>query len=105
MYVQFARELGDQIMGMTAEEFKDQKEQFENQDDMKLFLAQQCLYKGHSVVIKAQNDQYRSSNMMDGDQRFKYTAIKVAPISFHEENSMLLKRLSMYQERNMQVGF
>ena len=26
MYIQFARELGDQIMGMTAEEFKDAKE-------------------------------------------------------------------------------
>lgn len=30
---------------------------------------------------------------MDGDQRVKYTAIKVAPISYQEENNMLLKRL------------
>ena len=60
MYVQFARELGDSIMGMTAEEFKDIKDQLENPDEVKAFLAEHCMYKSHSVLVKAQNDQYRS---------------------------------------------
>ena len=36
---------------------------------------------------------------MDGDQRVKYTAVKVSPISYKEDNKMLLKRLSMYSKR------
>jgi hypothetical protein len=37
--------------------------------------------------------------MMDGDQRIKYTAIKVTPVQYAEENRMLLKRLEMYSTR------
>lgn len=85
-------------MGMTAEQFKDIKEQLENPEEMKAFLADNCIYKSHSIVIKAQNDQYRSSNSMEGDQRVKYTAIKVTPVNYKEDNKMLLKRLDMYSK-------
>lgn len=45
MFVQFAREMGDQIMnGMTASEFRDLKEKIQP-EDMKLFIAEECLYK------------------------------------------------------------
>lgn len=63
------------------------------------------MYKSHSLLIKAQNDQYRSSNFMDGDQRVKYTAVKVSPINYAEDNKMLLKRLSLYSGRGEQMVY
>jgi hypothetical protein len=49
IYVQFARELGDQIMGgKSAEQIRDMKERNE---DMKQFINEECLYNVRHLYL------------------------------------------------------
>jgi hypothetical protein len=54
------------------------------------------LNKHHQILIKASADQY-STSRGDGENRFKFYAVKVLPRMLVEEDNLLLKRLGIYK--------
>jgi Replication factor-A C terminal domain len=97
IYVQFPRELGDAIMGKSAREFRDFKEATaDDTEAVRNYLQEYVLNKHHHILIKASTDQY-SSARGDGEQRFKFYAVKVMPRNINEEDNLLLKRLSIFK--------
>ncbi len=66
-----------------------------NSDQLRDLLSQQN-YAYHTIVVRAKVDDYMGNNGGGDEIRFKYQAIRVAPVDFKEENEMLLKRLEMY---------
>ncbi len=72
--------------GMSAKDFQDFKER--SADDPEIvrnFLQDQVLYKYHQILLKASTDQYAASRG-DGENRFKYYAVKIFPRSLEEED-------------------
>jgi hypothetical protein len=101
IYVSFMGELGDVIMGYPCEALMELREQMSERGDlekeMRDFLNEHVYNKYYQVLIKATPDNY--SRGPDGEQRFKYYAVKVFPHSLPEEDSMLLKRLAAYKRK------
>jgi hypothetical protein len=100
IYVQFPREHADIIMnGMSAKDFQDFKERTaDDPEAIRTFLQDSVLNKHHQILLKASTDQYASSRG-DGENRFKYYAVKVFPRSLTEEDGMLLKRLKIFKQQ------
>ena len=98
IYIQFPRELGDPIMGgMSAKDFRDFKEANSHDPEaVRNYLQDNVLNKYHQILIKASTDQY-SSSRGDGENRFKFYAVKVLPRSLNEEDNLLLKRLIIFK--------
>ena len=88
IWVNFAREHGTALMGMTAEEFKDFKEN--NNEEVVQNHFDSLLFKSFNIMVKG---KYESFN---GENRMRYFAVKVYPHNVQAENKALLKRLEMY---------
>lgn len=50
------------------------------------------------MVVKAKVDDYQGAG--GGDEvKFRYQAVRVAPMDFKEENDILIKRLQLYTQK------
>jgi replication factor A1 len=98
IYISFMRETGDPIIGKNAESFIDFRDHARDEGDfegtMRTYLNENVYNKSHQILVKAAADTY--SRGPDGEQRFKYYAVKVFPQSLVEEDQMLLKRLRAF---------
>ena len=57
IYIQFPRELGDAIMGVSAGDFKDFKEATRDDPEaVKKYLQENVLNKYHQILVKASTD-------------------------------------------------
>ena len=97
LYVNFTRDLGESIIGLPAEIFR-QKEQMGNTGETKEFFDS-LMFKYYKVVVKARMESYM------GEQRIRYCAIKVESRdganglrNLKSENMQLLERLKLYQD-------
>jgi len=95
-FISFPREAALPIMGKTAEEYKQLKDQ-STEEELREFLSTRHFIK-HDVVVKASVDSYTSNLTGQDEQRVRYVAVKVAPPNVKESNQMLLARLKSYQK-------
>lgn len=51
------------------------------------------------MTVRAKLDDYQSNNGGGDELKFRYQAVRIAPLDFKEDNDMLLKRLEMYKEK------
>lgn len=81
VFISFPRELGDQMLGMSADEFKRFKES--NDEDTVRELFYQRHFKQYQVLVKARQDSFNnnSSGFEQQEGRMKYFAMKVLPYS------------------------
>jgi len=92
IYVNFAREHGTALMGMTAEEFKGFKEN-ESEEKVQAYFDS-LLFKTFNIMVKGKFEHF------NGESRMRYFAVKVFPHNVQAENRALLKRLDMYKLMN-----
>jgi hypothetical protein len=88
IFVTFAREHGATLMGMTAEKFKEFRENNSEADVQNYFDS--LLFKRFNIMVKGKFEYF------NGENRMRYFAIKVFPHNVQAENNALLKRLEMY---------
>mmetsp|Transcript_6577 Transcript_6577/g.4733 ORF Transcript_6577/g.4733 Transcript_6577/m.4733 type:complete len:210 (-) Transcript_6577:142-771(-) len=88
-WVSFAREHGNAIMGMTAEEFRDFKESSSEETVQEFFDS--LMFKQFNIMVKGRVDSY------GGEHRMRYFAAKVFPYNVQAENRALEKRLNLYK--------
>ncbi len=98
VFISFPRELGDSLLGMTAEDFKRFREN--NDEDTVKDLFHTRHFKQHCVLVKARQDSFNNSSGFEQEGRMKYFAMKVLPYSLQQENRMLLNRLKLYSDRS-----
>ncbi len=92
IFVNFAREHGTALMGMSAHEFREMRE---NSDDEALaHFFDTLLFRQFNIMIKGKFEYYQ------GENRMRYFAVKVIQHSTASENKALLKRLNMYKYMN-----
>lgn len=97
LYVQFPRELGEPIMaGLNAKEFLELKERLD-EGELRTFLNEKVYNQYHQMLIKASADTF------GGEGRYRFYAFKVYGHSLREEDSMLLKRLSIFQNKESEA--
>lgn len=89
IHVIFAREQGEKIMGMSAQKFKEFKEN-NSEEDVQAFFDK-LHFKTYNVMVKGKYEYY------NGEQRMKYFAVRVFPFNVQAENKALLKRLEIYE--------
>ena len=89
IHVTFAREQGTQLMGMTAQKFKDFKEN--NSEEVVQEYFDKLHFKTFNLMVKGKYSYY------NGEQRMKYFVVKVFPHNVQSENKALLKRLAVYE--------
>lgn len=82
MYINFARENGDKVMGMSAEEFKEFREN-ESEDRVRQLFDDAC-FETHNIMIKGKFENFK------GENRIRYFAVKVFPHNIQLENKALL---------------
>ena len=71
IYINFARENGDKVMGMSAEEFKEFKE---NEDPERVSqLFNDISFQTFNIMIKGKFEFFK------GENRIRYFAVKVFP--------------------------
>lgn len=88
MWVSFAREQGNSLMGMTAEQFKTFKETKE--EEFESFI-ESLMFKPVNIMVRGRQSTY------NGETKLKFFAVKVLPqTNVKSENTALLKRLSIY---------
>lgn len=90
IYVNFAREHGDKLMGMTAQQFKTFKENESEATVQKYF--DDLLFKPYNIMVKGKYEYF------NGENRMRYFAVKVFPHNIQNENRALLSRLEMYKQ-------
>lgn len=78
-YVSFAREQGDAIMGMKADEFKRLKENWQSEYEEVDFFDS-LLFKPFNVMLKAKYESF------SGATKMKLFAIKVFDVDYKNEN-------------------
>ena len=103
IYVNFAREHGTSLMGMSAEEFKTFKDTQSEATVQKYF--DDLLFKSFNIMVKGKYEYF------NGENRMRYFAVKVFPHNVVSENKALLSRLDMYKQiedkgdnQNMTIG-
>ena len=84
------REMGDQVMGISAEELKTIKESEDNDRINETFNAP--LFKKYTMTVKAKYESYTDEG------RMRYYAQKMYPHSLRKENDMLLRRLAAFED-------
>lgn len=90
IYVNFAREHGDSIMGgLSADDFMKLREQGEEQ--AKAYL-ESLEFRSYNMMLKGRLEEYQ------GQTRMTYFAMKVFPVMTQADNKSLLRRLEIYQE-------
>jgi len=89
VFVNFYREQGTQIMGITAERLKAIKDEGDIQVINDAY--QDRHYKHFELSIKAKQRNHQD------DYRPSFFAVKVFAHSFYHENQVLLKRLELYK--------
>lgn len=90
IYVNFARDQGAALMGMTAVEFKEYRENNSEADVQTFFDS--LLFKKFNIMVKGKYEFFNN------EYRMRYFAIKVFPCNVQAENKALLKRLEMYEK-------
>ena len=90
IYVNFAREHGAALMGMSAEEFKEFRET-ESEENIQNYFDS-LLFKTFNIMVKGKFEYF------NGENRMRYFAVKVFPHNVQAENRALLKRLEMYKQ-------
>ena len=90
-YVNFYREAGNTIMGISAEEYKNLKEN-EGEGAAKEHATSR-LYKPYLFLLKAKQESFAD------EMRIKIQAQKVVEHSYAKENKFLLQRLEMYENK------
>lgn len=100
LYVNFAREQGEAIIGMPAEVFKSKAENWTQEETQEFFDT--LTFKQYKVVLRARMESYM------GEQRTRYFAIKVIPrtgpaglMILQNENKSLIDRLNIYKNMPM----
>lgn len=93
IYVNFAREHGNALMGMDAAKFKEFRET-ESEETVQEFFDS-LLFKTLNIMVKGKFEFF------NGENRMRYFAVKVFPHNIQAENRALIKRLEMYQSMNM----
>ncbi|CDW80297.1 replication protein a 70 kda dna-binding [Stylonychia lemnae] len=88
IYINFAREHGASLMGMTALEFREFRNRATEEEISNYF--DKLLFKQFNIMVKGKFEYY------SGENRIRFFAIKVYPIHVQTENKALLKRLKMY---------
>lgn len=99
IFLQLIGEQGDAIVGIKAADFKNLREvQMASPDQLKEIMNQ-SQFQYHTIVVRAKVDDYQGGGGGGDEVKFRYQAVRVAPIDLREENEMLLKRLSLYKQR------
>jgi hypothetical protein len=96
IYVNFARDQGTSLMGMTAEAFKKFKEENDEATVQKHF--DDLLFKSFNIMVRGKYEYF------NGENRVRYFATKVFPHSIVSENKALLSRLDMYSKKGSPGG-
>lgn len=89
IYVNFAREHGAALMGMSAEEFKEFKET-ETEEKVQAYFDS-LLFKTFNIMVKGKFEFF------NGENRMRFFAVKVFPHNVQAENRALLRRLEIYR--------
>ena len=90
IYVNFARDQGTSLMGMSAEAFRTFKETNDESTVQKHF--DELLFKRFNIMVKGKYEYY------NGENRMRYFAVKVFPHNVQGENKTLLSRLGLYEK-------
>ena len=90
LYVTFSGEMGDYVLGMSAETFE-KKQQGWSEQEYEAFL-ESLNFKNLNILIKPQVDTY------NGQPRVRYFAQKVVERNLVKENTSLLQRLEVFDE-------
>ena len=90
LYVYFTRENGTSLMGKSAEQFKEFKENNSEEGIQNYFDS--LLFKQLNIMVKCKHEYY------NGEQRMRFFAVKTLPINVKQENNALLSRLSIYKD-------
>jgi len=89
IFINFARENGTILMGMTADDFKIFKE---NEDEEALLnFFDSLMFKPMNIMVKGKFETF------NGENRMRFFALKVFPHNIQAENKALLKRLGVYK--------
>lgn len=89
IYVNFAREHGNHLMGMSAEQFKEFKET-ESEERVQAYFDS-LLFKSFNIMVKGKFEFF------NGENRMRFFAVKVFPHNVQAENRALLRRLEIYR--------
>lgn len=83
-------------MGVKASDFRNLREvQMASPDQLRELMSHPN-YTYFTMTVRAKLDDYQSNNGGGDELKFRYQAVRIAPMDFKEENEMLLKRLEMY---------
>jgi len=82
IHVIFARDQGTALMGMTAQEFKEFKDN--NSEEVVQAYFDKLHFKTFNIMVKGKYEYY------NGEQRMKYFVVKVFPHNVQAENRALL---------------
>lgn len=90
MYVTFAGEMGDLVLGMSAQEFR---KRFEGCEEEKLEEFLDSLpFKPLNLLLRATQDTY------NGNNRVRYFAAKALPRNIADETKSLLHRMAIFED-------
>ena len=95
-FVSLIGESGDQVVGVKASDFRNLREVQMASPDQLRELMNQPSYSYFTMTVRAKLDDYQSNNGGGDELKFRYQAVRIAPLDFKEDNEMLLKRLQMY---------
>eukprot|EP00347_Sterkiella_histriomuscorum_P019324 403342085 len=91
IYINFPRDNGTALMGMTAQEFKHFRDRATEEELSAYFDS--LLFKQFNIMVKGKFEFY------GGENRMRFFAIKVFPIKeVMSENRALIKRLDVYKD-------
>ena len=90
IWVNFAREHGASLMGMTADKFKEFRDSHSEEEVQNYFDG--LMFKPLNIMVKGKFESY------NGEQTMRYFAVKVLPQKIQVENKALLDRLQIYSE-------
>lgn len=97
LYINFAREQGEAIIGMPAEAFKTKSENMTSEELQEFFDS--LMFRPFNIMIRGRMESYM------GEQRVRYFAIKVLPREgpksrqfLQNESKSLLERLNIYKD-------
>ena len=91
LYTFFYRDTACQVMDTSAEQLKMFKSEGDNQSYQDAFTRQQ--YKKYKILMRARISTYA------GGTKVSYSAAKVMPFDTKHENSLMLDRLDIYEQR------
>lgn len=90
IYVNFAREQGNFLMGKSASDFVKFK-QSRSEDEVNEYFDS-LMFKPLNLMIRGKLDQYQ------GNYKMRYFAIKAFDRNVKHENQSLLKRMEIYSQ-------